>query len=101
MVKEGFRIDGRTELHGINGGLLTAIRSLDYIVEPIVRPSDAAFGDKFVIMHCNACPNVARVVQGYIKEAGIEVMSWPEGGTDLNIIKHCCDFVERRIRKRE
>ena len=48
----------------------------------------------------NACPYVARVVQGYTKEAGIEVMSWPEGCKDLNIIKHCCDFVERRIRKR-
>ena len=75
MVKEGFCFDGRTELHGINGGLLTAIRSLDNIVEPIVRPSDGAFGDEFVLMHDNACPHVARVVQGYIKEAGIEVMS--------------------------
>ena len=75
MVKEGFCFDGRSELHGFNGGLLTAIRSLDYIVEPIVRPSDGAFGDKFVIMHYNACPHVARVVQGYTKEAGIEVMS--------------------------
>ena len=42
MVKEGFSSDGRTKLYGINGGLLTAIRSLDYIVEPIVRPSDGA-----------------------------------------------------------
>ena len=75
MVKKGFCFDGRTELHGINGGLLIAIRSLDYIVGPIVRPSDGAFGDKFVIMHCNACPHVARVVQVYTKEAGIEVMS--------------------------
>ena len=49
MVKEGFCFDGRSELHGFIGGLLTAIRSLDYIVEPIVRPSDGAFGDKFVI----------------------------------------------------
>ena len=54
---------------------MTAIRSLDYIVEPIVRPSDDAFGDEFVLMHDNTCPNVARVVQGFTKEAGIEVMS--------------------------
>ena len=45
MGKEGFCFDGRTELHGIYGGLLTAISSLDYIVESIVRPSDGAFGD--------------------------------------------------------
>ena len=75
MGKEGFCFDGRTELHGINGGLLAAIRSLDYIVEPIVRPSDGACDDEFVLMHDNACPHVARVVQGYTKEAGIEVMS--------------------------
>ena len=75
MVKQGFCFDGRSELHGFNGGLLTAIISLDYIVEPIVRPFDGAFGDKFVIMHEKACPHVARVVQGYTKEAGIEVMS--------------------------
>ena len=45
MVKEGFCFDGRTELHDNNGGSLTAIRSLDYIVEPITKPSDGAFGD--------------------------------------------------------
>ena len=28
-------------------------------------------------------------------------MSQPEGDKDLNIIKYCCDFMERRIRKRE
>ena len=52
-------------------------------------------------MHCNACPHVARVVQGYTKEAGIEVMSYPMGGKDLIIIRHICDFMERRIRERE
>ena len=51
MVKQGFCFDGRSELHGFNGGLLTAIRSLDYIVEPIVRPFDGAFGDEFVLIH--------------------------------------------------
>ena len=71
MVKKGFCFDGRTEPHGINGGLLTAIISLDYIVEPIVRPSDGAFGDEFVIMPDRSCPHVARVVQGYTKEAGL------------------------------
>ena len=45
MGKKGFCFDGRIELHVINGGLLTAIRSLHYIVESIVRPSDGAFGD--------------------------------------------------------
>ena len=75
MVKEGFCFDGRAELHGINGGLLLAIRSLDYIVEPMVRPSECAFGDEFVLMHDNVCPQVARVVHGYTKEAGIEAMS--------------------------
>ena len=45
MVKEGFCFHGRTELHDINRGLLTAIRSLGYIVEPNARPSDGAFGD--------------------------------------------------------
>ena len=62
MVKEGFCFDGRTELHGISGGSLTAIRQLDYIVEPMVRPSDSAIGDEFVLMHDDACPHVACVV---------------------------------------
>ena len=35
MVKEGFCFDGRIERHGVNGGLLISIRSLDYIVKPI------------------------------------------------------------------
>ena len=56
MVKKGICFDGCTEQHGINGGFLFAIRSQDYIVEPIVRPSDGAFGDKICLMHDNACP---------------------------------------------
>ena len=40
-----------------------------------MTPTDGAFDDEFVLMHNNACPHVARVVQGYTKEAGIEVIS--------------------------
>ena len=77
MVWGGICFDGRTELHVIDGGSLTAIRYRDDIVDPIIRPFAGAIGDDFVLMHDNARPHVARVVQDYMEEAGIEVMDWP------------------------
>ena len=87
MVWGGICFDGRTELHVIDGGSLTAIRYRDDIVDPIIRPFAGAIGDDFVLMHDNARPHVARVVQDYMEEAGIEVMDWPTVSPDLNPIE--------------
>ena len=77
------------------------MRYRDDIVDPIIRPFAGAIGDDFLLMHKNARPHVARVVQDYMEEAEIEVMDWPAVSPDLNPIEHCWDCVRIRIRDRE
>ncbi len=36
-----------------------------------------ALGQDFVLMHDNARPHTARVVQAYLEQEGIDVMEWP------------------------
>ncbi len=61
----------------IDGGALTAVRYRDEVLEPVVQPFAGALGQDFVLMHANARPHTARVVQAYLEQEGIDVMMWP------------------------
>ncbi|GFX18520.1 transposable element Tcb2 transposase [Trichonephila clavipes] len=54
LVYGGFSIDGRTDLHIIRDGPLTARRYRDEILRPIVVPYDATIGDDFILMDVTA-----------------------------------------------
>ena len=58
-------LDGRTDLVVIDGGALTAVLYRDEVLEPMVRPFAGVLGQDFVLMHNNARPQTARVVQAY------------------------------------
>ena len=47
MVWAGISIEGRTDLHVINGCSLTGVRYRDEILHPIVRPFAGAVGNDF------------------------------------------------------
>ena len=58
----------------VDGGSLTAKKYRDDVFDPKARTFVGAIGDDFVLMHDNARSHVARMVQGYMQEARIEVM---------------------------
>ena len=66
-----------TDLYRLENGSLTAIRYLDEILEPMVRPYAGAVGPGFFPMHDNAQPHVARVCRQYLEDEGIVTIEWP------------------------
>ena len=50
MVPGGISMEGRTDLHRLENGSLTAIRYRDEILEPMVRPYAGAVGPGFLLM---------------------------------------------------
>ena len=66
MVWGGVCLRGRTELHVMAAGTLTAVRYRDEILDPIVRPFAGAIGNNFILMQDNARPHTARLTMDYL-----------------------------------
>ena len=88
---------GRTALHVLARGSLTAIRYRDEILRPLVRQYAGAVGSGFLLMQDNARPHVAGVCQQLLQEEGIDAMDWPARSPDLNPIEHIWDIMSRSI----
>nr|ABV31711.1 transposase [Salmo salar] len=100
MVWGGISLGGRTALHVLARGSLTAIRYRDEILRPLVRPYAGAVGPGFLLMQYNARPHVAGVCQQFLQEEGIDAMDWPARSPDLNPIEHIWDIMSRSIHQR-
>ncbi|XP_050683941.1 uncharacterized protein LOC126978866 [Leptidea sinapis] len=90
----------RTELVAIENGTLTGQRYAQEIFNEYAGPYLANMGDGSMLMHDNARPYTAHIVQEYIQEVGISVMAWPSRSPDLNPIEHAWDELGRLVRNR-
>ncbi|KAL6457486.1 hypothetical protein MHYP_G00344490 [Metynnis hypsauchen] len=97
MVWGGISLEGRTALHVLARGSMTAIRYRDEILRPLVRPYAGAVGPGFLLMQDDARPHVAGVCQQFLQDEGIEAMDWPARSPDLNPIEHIWDIMSRSI----
>ncbi|KAL0152830.1 hypothetical protein M9458_051870 [Cirrhinus mrigala] len=100
MVWGGISLEGRTALHVLARGSLTAIRYRDEILRPLVRPYAGAVGPGFLLMQDNARPHVAGVCQQFLQDEGIDAMDWPARSSDLNPIEHIWYIMSRSIHQR-
>lgn len=100
MVWAGISMQGRTDLHIVQNGTLTAVRYVNEILDVYVRPYAGAIGPEFILMDDNARPHRARVTDEYLEAAAIERMDWPARSPDLNPIEHAWDMLQTAISAR-
>lgn len=100
MFWAGISWEGRTELVEVRGRM-TADNYVENILSEHVVPYVDFIGyDRFILMHDNARPHAAAIVNRYLNEVGIQSLDWPPYSPDLNPIEHLWDQLKIRIRAR-
>ncbi len=69
-------IDGRTELHMVNRGTMTAVQYRDEVLQPIVRSFAGAIDQEFVLRQENTRPHTVRDARAYLEQEGFEILDW-------------------------
>ena len=100
MVWAGISAQGKTDLHVIDNGTLTALRYVNEILDVYVRPYAGAVGENFILMDDNARAHRARITDKYLEQATIVRMEWPARSPDLNPIEHAWDMLQTAVSSR-
>ena len=97
MVWVGISAQGKTDLHVIDNGTLTALRYVNEILDVYVRPYAGAVGENFILMDDNARAHRARITDQYLEQATIVRMEWPARSPDLNPIEHAWAMLQTAV----
>ena len=101
MVWAGISAQGKTDLHVIDNGTLTAERYVNEILDVHVRPYAGAIGPDFILMDDNARAHRAHITNRYLEQAAIVRLDWPARSPDLNPIEHAWDMLQKAISSRQ
>ena len=101
MVWVGISAQGKTDLHVIDNGTLTAERYVNEILDVHVRPYAGAIGPDFILMDDNARAHRARITNRYLEQAAIVRLDWLARSPDLNPIEHTWDMLQKAISSRQ
>ena len=71
MVWAGISAQGKTDLHVIDNGTVTAFRYVNEILDVYVSPYAGAVGENFILMDDNARAHRARITDQYLEQATI------------------------------
>lgn len=84
MVWIGISLGGHNDLHVFHGLTVTDMRHRGEIFDPYVPPYAVAGGSDFILIHNNARPDRAVVIEDYLEGQSLEQMKWSAHSADLN-----------------
>ena len=97
MVWAGISAQGKTDLHVIDNGTLTALRYVNEILDVYVRPYAGAVGENFILMDDNARAHRAASPINISNKPQSSVWNWPARSPDLNPIEHAWDTLQTAV----
>ena len=101
VVWAGISAQGKTDLHVIDNGTLTAERYVNEILDVHVRPYAGAIGPDFILTDDNVRAHRARITNRYLEQAAVVRLDWPATSPDLNPIEHAFDMLQKAISSRQ
>ena len=93
-VWAGISAQGKTDLHVIDNGTLTALRYVNEILDVYVCPYAGAVGENFILMDDNALAHRARITDQYLERATMES---PARSPDLNPTENAWDMLQTAV----
>ena len=97
----GISAQGKTDLHVIDNGTLTAEKYVNEILDVHVRPYAGAISPDFILMEHYARAHRSRITYRYLEQAAIVQLDWPARSPDLNPIEHAWDMLQKAISSRQ
>ncbi|GFW20801.1 DDE_3 domain-containing protein [Trichonephila clavipes] len=91
MVWAGITIGGRSDLHIIWNGILTAQRYANEILRSHIVLHIVAIGDSILLMQCNVRTHL---MENFLEDETIQRMHWPAYSSDLNLIQHAWNHLD-------
>jgi hypothetical protein len=82
MVWAGISAHGKTDLHIIENGTLTAVGNVNEILDVHVCTNAGAVGLDFILMDDNAREHIAHIKNRSLEKATIVRMDWPARSPD-------------------
>ena len=95
MVWAGISAQGKTSLHVIDNGTLTALRYVNEILDVYVRPYAGPVGENFILMDDNARADRAHITDQYLEQATIVRIGPKSNRACLGYVTDSCFITPR------
>ncbi|GFV34642.1 transposable element Tcb2 transposase [Trichonephila clavipes] len=97
MVRAGITLNGRTDLHVFEKGIVNAVRYRDEVWAPYFHLFTSAVRHEFILMDDNVRPIEFIWSKSFLESEDIHRMDWPIRSPDIIRVEHARNALGRAI----